>query len=197
MSKSLGNFIYLRQLLEKGIDPAAIRITLMTTHYRQKLNFTFDKLDVSAKIITRLRDFKQSLKENACEEPARMTTVIQEARKQFESSLDDDLNISEAMAAIFTLMHEINTFRQENYLSNEDIKLIEQFLNEVDSILNILTPSQESLSVEEQLLIDQRNKARKNREWKEADRLRNLLLEKGIILEDTPKGTIWKRRISV
>ena len=196
MSKSLGNFIFLRQLLEKGVDPTAIRLTLLNTHYRQKLNFTEEKLDISAKMITRLRDFRKSLGDDLTDGAALLSEIVSEARQNFESALDDDLNISEALAAVFTLMHEVNNFRRETALSQADAKQIEQFLTAIDTVLNIFSSKLENLTDEEQALMNQRTTARQNRDWKESDRLRALLLEKGIVVEDTPKGAVWKRKLS-
>ena len=196
MSKSLGNFIFLRQLLEKGVDPTAIRLTLLNTHYRQKLNFTEEKLDISAKMITRLRDFRKSLGDDLTDGAALLSEIVSEARQNFESALDDDLNISEALAAVFTLMHEVNNFHRETALSQADAKQIEQFLTAIDTVLNIFSSKLENLTDEEQALMNQRTVARQNRDWKESDRLRALLLEKGIVVEDTPKGAVWKRKLS-
>ncbi|PIS29103.1 MAG: cysteine--tRNA ligase [Candidatus Marinimicrobia bacterium CG08_land_8_20_14_0_20_45_22] len=196
MSKSLGNFIYLRQLLERGVDSTAIRLTLLSTHYRQKLNFSEEKLDMSAKMITRLRDFRKSLGDNLTAGAVQLSTIVSDARQKFESALDDDLNISEALSVVFTLMHEVNTFRQEASLSQADAKLIERFLMKIDEVLNIFSSKSESLTDEEQALLNQRTTARQNRDWKESDRLRALLLEKGIVIEDTPKGVVWKRKIT-
>ncbi|HPC37186.1 MAG TPA: cysteine--tRNA ligase [Candidatus Marinimicrobia bacterium] len=195
MSKSIGNIIYLRDLVKNGYNPTAIRLTLLSTHYRQKLNFSFEKLEESGKIITRLRDFKKSLEGEFPTGNAGTMEIVQKCEADFEVALDDDLNISNALAAVFKLLHEVNLYRQENPLTQADVELIRQSLERIDSILNILAEPLEVLSEEERKLIDARNQARQERNWAEADRLRNLLLERGIILEDTPKGTTWKRKI--
>jgi len=195
MSKSIGNIIYLRDLVKKGYNPTAIRLTLLGTHYRQKLNFSFEKLEESGKIITRLRDFKKSLEGEFPTGNASAMEIVEKGEADFGSALDDDLNISNALAAVFKLLHEINLYRQKTPLTQADIELIRQSLERIDSVLNILSEPHEVLSEEERKLIDARNQARRERNWAEADRLRNLLLERGIILEDTPKGTTWKRKI--
>ncbi len=196
MSKSLGNFIYLRELLDKGTDPSAIRFTLLSTHYRQKLNFTDEKLGASAKSITRLRDFYKSLEESLVNSKPELSGLVDDARKDFESSLDDDLNISEALASVFSLIREVNVFRQTHNLTKLDAENIQQFLNDANTILDILSTSEYELTEEEKNLIESRNVARENRNWSEADRIRDILLGKGIVLEDSPKGTTWKRKIS-
>ena len=195
MSKSIGNIIYLRDLVKKGYNPTAIRLTLLGTHYRQKLNFSFEKLEESGKIITRLRDFKKSLEGEFPMGNAGAMEIVEKGEADFEAALDDDLNISNALAAVFKLLHEINLYRQKTPLTQANVELIRQSLKRIDSVLNILPEPLDMLSEEERKLIDARNQARRERNWAEADRLRNLLLERGIILEDTPKGTTWKRKI--
>ncbi|HRS91666.1 MAG TPA: cysteine--tRNA ligase, partial [Candidatus Marinimicrobia bacterium] len=176
MSKSIGNIIYLRDLVKKGYNPTAIRLTLLGTHYRQKLNFSFEKLEESGKIITRLRDFKKSLEGEFPMGNAGAMEIVEKGETDFEAALDDDLNISNALAAVFKLLHEINLYRQKTPLTQADVELIRQSLKRIDSVLNILPEPLEMLSEEERKLIDARNQARRERNWAEADRLRNLLL---------------------
>ncbi|HNZ37783.1 MAG TPA: cysteine--tRNA ligase, partial [Candidatus Marinimicrobia bacterium] len=121
--------------------------------------------------------------------------IVEKSEADFGAALDDDLNISNALAAVFKLLHEINLYRQKTPLTQADVELIRQSLKRIDSVLNILPEPLDMLSEEERKLIDARNQARRERNWAEADRLRNLLLERGIILEDTPQGTTWKRKI--
>jgi cysteinyl-tRNA synthetase len=195
MSKSAGNFYRLRELLDKGIDAKAIRYVLLSTHYRQKLNFTFDKLEAAAKSITRLRDFKKSISGDFKSGSLQVNDSVEKYMAEFEATLDDDLNISGALGAVFSLMHEINSYRQDNALTNQDAAAILKSLARVDSILNVLTEKEAELADDEKRLIDARANARKERNWGEADRIRDELLNRGIVLEDTPKGTVWKRKI--
>lgn len=195
MSKSAGNFYRLRELLDKGIDATAIRYVLLSTHYRQKLNFTFDKVAAAAKSITRLRDFKKSLGGDVADGPLRVDRIIKQYLSDFEAALDDDLNISGALGSVFSCVHEVNTYRETNSLTGKDVQAILEYLNRIDSILNILNVTEDKLSEEEQTLIDARQQARAERNWAKADRIRDELLKRGIILEDTPQGTNWKRKI--
>ncbi|MCD6440454.1 MAG: cysteine--tRNA ligase [Candidatus Marinimicrobia bacterium] len=195
MSKSAGNFYRLRELLDKGIDATAIRYVLLSTHYRQKLNFTFDKLEAAAKSITRLRDFKKSISGDFKSGLLQVNDSVEKYMAEFEAALDDDLNISGALGAVFSLIHEINSYRQDNALTNQDAAAILKSLARVDSILNVLTEKEAELADDEKRLINARTNARKERNWGEADRIRDELLNRGIVLEDTPKGTVWKRKI--
>ncbi|HNZ37231.1 MAG TPA: cysteine--tRNA ligase, partial [Candidatus Marinimicrobia bacterium] len=169
MSKSIGNIIYLRDLVKKGYNPTAIRLTLLGTHYRQKLNFSFEKLEESGKIITRLRDFKKSLEGEFPTGNVGTKEIVEKSEADFGAALDDDLNISNALAAVFKLLHEVNLYRQKTPLTQADIELIRQSLKRIDSVLNILSEPHEVLSEEERKLIDARNQARRERNWAEAD----------------------------
>jgi len=195
MSKSAGNFYRLRELLDKGIDATAIRYVLLSTHYRQKLNFTFDKVEVAAKSITRLRDFKKSLLVSTTDNSQEISKITDRYLNDFEATLDDDLNISGALGSVFSCIHEINTYRETHSLTKEDVQVIFGYLNRIDSVLNVLEEPENQLTIEEQTLIDTRQQARKDRNWAEADRIRDELLNRGIILEDTTQGTTWKRKI--
>ncbi|MCD6206175.1 MAG: cysteine--tRNA ligase [Candidatus Marinimicrobia bacterium] len=195
MSKSAGNFYRLRELLDKGIDASAIRYVLLSTHYRQKLNFTFDKLEAAAKSITRLRDFKKSLDQPVNDGALQIDQIVEKYLRDFEEFLDDDLNISGALGSLFRCIHEINAFRESTPLTDRDVGVVSNFLDKVDSVLNVMNVSERTLSSEEQQLIEKRQKARAERNWAEADRIRDELLKRGIILEDTPSGTSWKRKI--
>jgi len=122
---------------------------------------------------------------------------IREAARTFESSLDDDLNISEALAAVFALIKTVNVHREAKPLSKADAEAIRDFLERADTVLNLLEASEDRLSAEEEQLIEERNRARREKNWAEADRLRDLLAEKGIVLEDSPAGTQWKRKLKI
>ena len=196
MSKSLGNFYTLRDLLDKGFDPLAIRYTLLTSHYRRKLNFTFDKVKDSRKNIIKLRDFYNSLDDSIASENSDLLDLVADVDNQFMHSLDDDLNISGALGSLFTLVREVNNYREDNQLKKKDAEKIKEFVEKADQILDVLEPAEEEkdeLAEEEKQMIKEREKARENKNWDKADKIRDKLQERGIIIQDGPEGTTWKR----
>lgn len=196
MSKSKGNFYTLRDLLERGFDPLAIRYTLLSSHYRRKLNFTFDKLKDSRKNIIKLRDFYKALDDNFDSNEKNLAEMVKDADQEFESSLDDDLNISGALGAVFTLIREVNNYREDNQLTSADAEKLKNFMEKADKILDVLEPAAEEkdeLSKEEKQLIKAREQARENKNWEKADEIRDKLQERGIMIQDGPEGTTWKR----
>ena len=196
MSKSLGNFYTLRELLEKGFNPLALRYTLLNTHYRKKLNFTFDKVDDSMKNIRKIREFYDSLDKYDEKSANELIDRIEEADQKFVECLDDDLNISGAIGELFSLITEVNRYRQDKELNQEEAEQIKDFIEKTDQILDILEPveKQDELSPEEQKMIKEREEARENENWEKADKIRDELEERGIIVRDGPDGTEWKRK---
>jgi cysteinyl-tRNA synthetase len=196
MSKSLGNFYTLRDILEKGYNPMSIRFLLLATHYRQQLNFTFEGLDGAKNALQRLYDFIDRLKGIKSQKShPEVAEILQEAQKGFEVSLDDDLNTSSALGKIFDLVKEINRFMDEGDFSFQDAEKTLVLMQRFDSVLGIL--KREELKLDEKIteLIRKRNQARKEKKWEEADKVRKEIESLGIILEDTPEGTKWKKRI--
>ncbi len=196
MSKSLGNFYTLRDLLDKGYDAAAVRYVLLGTHYRQQLNFTFEELAAAKNSLQRLWDFMDRIdevneKNNKGNEDVDKLTVRLTAklRKEFESAMDEDLEISKALAAVFDFVREINKIE----LSKKDADNVKKAMLEIDSVLGVIKREKEELSYELIWMITQREEARKKKDYSKADKIRNELKEKGIILEDTSDGVRWKR----
>ncbi|NQS97972.1 MAG: cysteine--tRNA ligase [candidate division Zixibacteria bacterium] len=194
MAKSMGNFYTLKDLMDKGYDPLAVRYTLLSTHYRQQLNFTFDSLEASAAALKRLQDFITALasvkKTGECHQ---IENLIAKARSEFEASLDDDLNIAPALGAIFTMVKEANRLIADGEMTIAGAVKILQFLKSIDTVLGALDFSQPESDAEIEELIYLRNEARSNKNWNEADRIRDKLTEIGILLEDTADGTRWKK----
>ncbi|MBI2564915.1 cysteine--tRNA ligase [Candidatus Woesearchaeota archaeon] len=194
MSKSAGNFYTLRDVLAKGHEPLAVRYVLLSTHYRQQLNFTFEGIEASKNAIQRLQDFMLRLKEaHANKTNLEVKKLISKTKKEFAKSLDDDLEVSSALATVFELVKEINTLFED--ISKKDAELVRECMLEFDKVLGLGLEKvgEEKLSTELQNLIDKREKAREEKDWKKSDDIRAELQKKGILLEDTPHGVRWKK----
>ena len=202
MAKSLGNYYTLRDLLNKGYNPIAIRYLLLATHYRQQLNFTFDGLEASKNALQRLYDFVDNLKmvqgdkdrQDASHYPE-VKKILAKAKRGFEDALDDDLNVSEALGVVFNLVKDVNRLMDEKKISKSDAEKALETMNNFDSVLGILKREELVLDEEIEKLIEKRSKAREEKDFKLADQIRKDLEAKGIILEDTPQGTKWKRKM--
>lgn len=190
MSKSLGNFYTVKDILEKGYSARVLRYILLSVSYRQPLNFTFEGLEASRQAVERLLEFKRNLKRAPDgRENREVLPLLKEARIQFETAMDDDLNISPALAAIFNLASEINKLK----LCRKDAHEVLKELGRFDEVLGLLEEEEIELDGHERELIGEREEARRNGDWERADAIRERLREKGIILGDRPGGTIWRR----
>ena len=194
MSKSLGNFFTLRDLLAKGFKPKGIRYLLLSANYRVQLNFTEEAVKASENAVQRINDFMQRLKETKSEnENKKISSIIKKAEKDFEKAMDDDLNISSALSVIFEFMKNVNTLIMESKVGKGNSKEIIEFMQKIDTVLGIFEEKEEKIDDQIQKLIDERELARKNKDFKRADEIRNQLKEKNIILEDTKDGVRWKK----
>jgi cysteinyl-tRNA synthetase len=199
MSKSLGNYFTLRDLLGKGYTPEAVRYLLASVPYRKSLNFTMDGLKAAATAIERLRNFKLRLETDRF--PAG-TNEVMEARvaaasEAFMASLNDDLNTAEALAAAFEYLREANSAMDSGSFSAGNVAGALAFLERFDSIFDVLRPAGggEGLAdAEIDALIAERTAAKKSRNFARSDEIRDQLLAQGIILEDTKSGVRWKRK---
>ncbi len=193
MAKSEGNIYTVRQLLEKGFSKEAIRLSLISAHYRAKLNFSFDLITQSQASIDRLNNFINNLNKVSKDKPSsdELNKITSEASKKFEEFLDDDLNISGAIGSVFELVKEFNTKFDE--VGGENAQNALEFLKKADSILGVMNFKEEILDEDIQKLIEERNEARKTKNFKRADEIRDMLKEQGIILKDSKDGTIWQK----
>ena len=197
MSKSLGNYYTLRDLIEMGHKPSVIRYLLLATHYRSQLNFTFDALAAAASAIERLRDFKRRLEDY---QPARKTLgePLTWCADRFKEALADDLAVSTALAALFDFIREVNSLIDVGSLSTAARRRALAELDYCDQVLDVLRLDEpDELDRVEYIenLIEERNRARKDRKFSRADKIRDELAAMGIILEDGPQGTRWKKKI--
>jgi cysteinyl-tRNA synthetase len=195
MSKSLGNFFTLRDLLSKGHSSESIRYLLLSVHYRKQLNFTIDGLRQAQASIQRLEDFVLYAKEkaNGSEPSGPFDAEVKAARERFKEAMDSDLNTSAALAAVFDFVHFTYQRDSQTPISAGDAQAALNFIQEIDGVFNILRARQELLDEDISKQIEDRQAARKRRDFAEADRIRQWLLSKGIQLEDTREGVRWKR----
>lgn len=195
MSKSFGNFYTLRDVMDKGYQPRAVRYQLMATHYRQQLNFTFEGVEAATRAITRYNDFVDNLKAYAGgQSSGEADDIIGKAQAGFEASLDDDLNISGALGAVFDFVRDINRLRDEDKLSPEERDNALAAIEKFDTVLNFRIEREEIDDDAIKKMIDERTEARKNKDFATADKIRDDLEAMGIVLEDTPQGVRYKRR---
>ena len=193
MSKSLGNFFTLRDLLEKGFTPRAIRYALITGHYRKPLNFTFEGVKAAEGALARIDDFIISLKNvRRTQSSFDSAGAVAKARDKFENALSEDLNIAEAMGAVFELIKEFN--ENMDRIGEKDASTALEFFRKIDAVLQFLqTDKEDALSAQEQALIDARSEAKKAKDFKKADEIREQLKQIGLEVRDTPQGVVWKR----
>jgi cysteinyl-tRNA synthetase len=196
MSKSLGNYYTLRNVLHRGYSGREIRYELMATHYRQPLNFTFEALDAARAALGRLDEFSRRLQDaaKAGESETELPSWAAVSRDKFTTAMDDDLNISEALAALFDLVYAGNKALNDKIVSIGEIWAVLALLDEWNQALGFIRPPEETADPEALTMLELRQQARTFRNWTEADRLRDELAARGWIVQDTPQGSKLKRK---
>jgi cysteinyl-tRNA synthetase len=217
MSKSLGNFFTLRDLLKKGHDPMGIRYLLLSAHYRTKLNFTEKNLKASEKTVDKLRTFVQSVadyKSKSNPNPG-LKKILDFSKKGFISKLDDDLNMPEALPFMFGLISGVNPLLSKKTLSISDVREVYKTMMDFDSILGLGLDSVVREHIFEEItigdrdfkiaysgikpssplktLVVEREAYRLQKNWKKADQIREKLRKRGIEIEDTDSGVKLKK----
>ncbi len=196
MSKSLGNFYTLRDLLEKGYTGPEVRYLLLTAHYRMQLNFTMEGLDAARSSLERLSDFVLRLQKIETGKEGDVDSIINKTRENFKEALADDLNISAALAALFEMVRKINHLCDEDQLGKRGTEKVLSFLHEIDVVLGFIPFEKPDLDIPKDLLeaLRKREEARKEKNWAEADKQRDLITGSGYLIEDTPSGPRLKKK---
>ena len=199
MSKSLGNFFTVREILER-YDPMVLRFFMLSAHYRSPLNFSQELMEAAKASLQRIETavsnikFKIDNQEDApiSEEETKLLKEEDAFRREFEEAMEDDANTADAISAVFNLVRFANSNTEGR--SSEFLK---QTLKNIETLLEVLglrlSKEEELLDEEVEALIEERNQARKNRDFARADEIRDSLLAQGILLEDTREGVRWKR----
>ena len=197
MSKSLGNFYTLQNLKAKKLNPLLLRLILLKTHYRQTLDFSFKNFDEAKAIASKFLNFLIELDfvKNREKNDLNLKTLIADSENKFQEALDDDLNISSALAEMFGFMNEVNNLM--NTLNTDQAQEIKQFILEIDSVLGLIKPIYRQYQEKTNKLLEnkaikslmaKRAKLRKNKDYQAADKIRQKLVKKGIVINDTEKG---------
>lgn len=197
MSKSLGNFTTLRDIFKK-YHPRAVRLLYLQTHYRSPIDFTETLLTQAANSLTHLWDAWRALEKKSRHTPQGLVNpatkeLIQKTKKEFVKAMDNDFDTAGALAVIFTLIHENNKQLAAGTLSAKDAKILLAFYKKIDAVLGILQPEKQSITDDIATQIAKRNAARAQKDFAKADTIRAALLKNGIVLEDSPEGTTWKK----
>lgn len=199
MSKSLGNFILVHDIIQQ-IDPQVLRFFMLSVHYRHPINFAQDLVEAAAAGLERIRtsytNLKHRLQVSANLEDANTSDLdeIEKQRLDFETAMDDDFNTANAIAALFSLSTEANKYLNQENTNKEVLTAFIDTLSELSHVLGLELEVKEELVDEEiDALIEERQQARKDRDFKRADEIRDQLKEMNIILEDTRQGVRWKR----
>jgi cysteinyl-tRNA synthetase len=197
MAKSTGNIARVGEVLETGVDPRALRYALIAVHYRAGLNYTPDSLAAAAAAVDRLDALLAALaayRQDGAGD-SELSALLDGARSAFEAALDDDLNISAALGALFDLVRELNRRIDARALSTADAERAIEWFRDVDRVLGVLPDEADDLPAEVRRLLDERVAARAARDWAASDRLRDQLAAQGISVEDTRDGQRWRRLV--
>lgn len=196
MGKRFGNYYTVRDLVGKlKHNPLAVRYLLMSTHYRQQFNFTFEGLEAAKNAIDRLKNFMYRLKDADGKSSGKeINRLMAKVQKNFGDAMDDDLNMGIALAELFEFVRKVNNLIDDNLLSEEEAKRVYELMSEFDKVLGVVGDlgKEEKLPEEAQELLQKREEARRAKDWKTADQIRNQLKAMGVIVEDTSQGLRWR-----
>jgi len=184
----------IRQLLERGYTGKEIRYWLISRHYRKPIYFSWSKLDTAKNTISHLDKFIKKLQLCPAGEPhPEMDQLVYDLKHKFVESMDDDFNVAPALAALFEFTRKINRVMDNKGLSPHDKQKVEEILMGINSVLGVMDLKVAEPDKGLEALIKQREEARRNKDWKTADRIREELKEAGIEVIDTRDGTVWRK----
>jgi len=197
MAKSTGNIARVAELLEAGVSPRALRYVLLAVHYRQGLDYSETALEAAGAALERLDTLLAALDAyaEARDDDPTLPGLLAGTRAAFEMAIDDDLNVSAALAALFDLVREGNRRIAARSMSTADAGLVRDLLRDLDRVLGILPAEAGADALEPELaaLVEARAAARAARDWRRSDQLRDELAALGIAVEDTRDGQRWRR----
>jgi cysteinyl-tRNA synthetase len=196
MSKSAGGFTTLRDLVEAGHDPLAVRFFLLANaHYRSRLRLSAEALHSSAEQVRRLREFAERVNRTrpAAQDNAEFAARVAEVRAGYRQALDDDLNLPQGVGLVFELIREANAALDAERVSEQGLAALQGLIDDVDAHLDVVRADEPGLAEEVERLIAEREDARKSRDFAKADRIREDLRHRGIALEDSKEGVRWRR----
>ena len=201
MSKSLGNIYTIDEIKQMGYDPLALRYALLSVPHRTKMNFTNQSLEDAKNALERIESFFMRLDDVAASAPRDAAHADDQADafigrflESFQEAMDDDLNTAGALGALFTLIRDANSAIDEGRITSSDAEGLRTVLRKIDPVLDIFPRRDKVLDRAIETMIQARVAARKSRNFAESDRIRDELVARGIILEDTPAGTRWRRK---
>ena len=197
MSKSLGNIYSISDVIDKGWTAREVRYTLMGTHYRQQLNFTLDGLQTARNSLERIDAFLRNLEFAAGGGGVtEVKAVLDRCERDFQNGLDDDFNYAEAVAAIFNLVRDGNSLVAQGKVGPAETALFHAVLKRLNGVVDYIYPKAavDTVDAEIDQLVHAREEARRLKNWKEADRLRDELAAREIIIEDRVGGTVWRKK---
>ena len=195
MSRSAGNAVTLKEILRLGFSARETRYLLLSTHYRQPLSYSEEKLRAARAALGRIDAFVGKLRRRSEGQKTEKTAgIAEEMLASFESAMEADLNVPMALGAIFTLIRKVNQHLSAGGLSKEDSALILDAFDRINSVLALFdfnTAGVESADPEIEALVNRREEARERKDYGEADRIREELRKRNVALEDTSYGTMW------